>query len=149
MTNEIVNEKTSRVFGRDYIKQVIKELRKANKDSSGRLIQSLDSRIKDTAGQVSILIESEDYLTYVDEGRKRGSFPPIRAISNWARLQGISQEAVFPIAKSIYKFGIKPTNVLDKSENSFFNSNGFNKFEENVANDIEEKIFKDIEKQIE
>lgn len=146
--SEIVSDKVSKRFGDDYIKEIVKALRAAGKDGSGRLIKSLDYRLKDTANQVNILIEGEDYLTYVDEGRKRGSFPPLKELSKWARLKGIKQEAVFPIAKNIYKFGIKPTNVIDKATNKVLNGNSFNEFEKGIANDIENRIFNNIQEEV-
>lgn len=144
--NEFVSKEASERFGNDYIKIIIQELKKVGKDASGRLINSFDERIQSQAKGVNIAILSEDYLTYVDEGRKRGKYPPISAISKWASLKGISQSAVFPIAKSIYKFGIKPTNVIDKANKKFLNSRAIGFLENDIADNVEEKIVNDFNK---
>lgn len=147
-TNKIIPNNLSTELGKEYIKHIASALKSTKKSASGRLIKSLQSKVVDTANAVNILIHSEDYLEYVDKGRKKGSFPPIKAIAKWARLKGIKQEAVYPIAKKIYKFGIKPTNILDKAEKSYYSSNAFTKFENELGEDIENKLIKDIEEKI-
>lgn len=146
--NEFVSDKASKRFGNDYIKIIIQELKKVGKNSSGKLINSFDERIQSQAKGVNIAIHSEDYLTYVDEGRKAGSYPNISAISKWASLKGISQSAVFPIAKNIYKFGIKPTNVIDKANNKFMNSRAIGFLEDDIVDNVEEMIVTDFNKGI-
>ena len=145
-SNEFVSKEAAKRFGDDYIKIIIKELKKVGKSASGRLINSFDERIQSQAKGVNIAILSEDYLTYVDEGRKRGKYPPISAISKWASLKGISQSAVFPIAKSIYKFGIKPTNVIQKADNKFLNSRAIGFLEDDIAENVEDMIVEDFNK---
>lgn len=146
--SEIFSKEMMQQFGDDYVAELTKSLLSLGKSASGKLIQSLDARVQETAGVIQIMIESEDYLQYVDEGRNKGSYPPISAISKWVRIKGIKQEAVFPIARSIYKFGIKPTNVLDKASRNFYNSNAFNKLENSMANELEVEIVNSIEKQL-
>jgi len=119
------------MFGKSYVEQLILHIKKAGKNSSSRLVNSVDYRIQVTAEEIRILVESEDYLKYVDEGRKPGSYPPINAISRWANLKGIPQTAVFPIARSIYKYGIKPTNIIDNTTTEILN----NKNEEKMMQD--------------
>ncbi len=103
-----------RVFGNEYVKVLVDELRKAGK-GGGKLEKSIDYRLVPAARELTIALEAEDYLKYVDKGRKPGSYPNITAISKWATLNGISQDAVFPIARKIFKFGIRPTNVIGKT----------------------------------
>lgn len=47
-----------------------------------------------------------EYAGHVEYGT-RPHFPPIEAIADWAKQKGISEDAVFPIAKSISKKGTK------------------------------------------
>jgi hypothetical protein len=112
---DIVDEKVIKIFGDEYIKILTDNLLKAGKEASGNLIRSLDWRMAKTADTVQMLIEGEEYLLYVDRGRRPGKFPPISAIESWCRIKGINQKAAFPIAKNIFKFGIPPTNVIEKS----------------------------------
>ena len=130
-------------YGEDFIKILTRELVKAGKRNSGNLINSLDYKIKPLGQEILIEIEALDYLTYIDEGRKKGSFPPISAIKKWARIKGLDENLAYPISKNIYKYGIKPTNVIDKAIRKFENS-----FEisDDIIDDIENKIVDKINK---
>jgi len=99
-------------FGKDYVKILIRLLKQRGKSASGALINSISYKLRDTADIIQYQLISNDYLQWVDEGRRPGSYPPMRAISDWVRVKGISKDAVFPIMRSIYKFGIEPTNVI-------------------------------------
>ena len=146
---KIIDDQTAKLFGSDYVRVLTALLKKEGKSASGALINSLDYRVKETAQNISIIIQSNEYLQFVDEGRKPGKYPPIRAISKWASLKGISQDAVFPIARSIYKFGIKPTNVIQKTNNEFFNSQTFaNKYEQRISTNIEDIVFNIIQTEL-
>ena len=61
-----------KVFGREYIEELGKELKAAGKDASGNLLRSLDSKVLKTGFGTSYTLQilSEDYLKYVDEGRR-------------------------------------------------------------------------------
>ena len=142
----ILDDKNKREFGEDYIKEIISELNKTKKKASGRLIKSFNVKLKNTANEAQVLIESEDYLTYIDEGRKAGKYPNINAIAKWAKIKGISSDAVFPIARSIYQYGIKPTNVLDKAEKAVFRGKAIKGLEDDIANNIEEQLIKELNK---
>ena len=149
MADKIIDDQTARMFGQDYVKILTALLKKKGKVGSGALINSLDYRVQESANQISIIIQSNDYLKFVDEGRKPGSYPPIQAISAWANLKGISQDAVFPIARSIYKFGIKPTNVIQETNNEFLNSQTLaNKYEQRISTNIEDIVTKMIEQEL-
>jgi hypothetical protein len=140
----MVEDKYIREFGDEYVKQLAASLRKAGK-GSGNLIKSLQPKLKAQAESIQVIIEAEDYLEYVDAGRKPGSFPNISALQSWAKKKGINQKAVFPIAKSIYKFGIKPTNVIDESMRNFERI-GLEIIEEGTKDAVEEAIVKEFNK---
>ncbi|EFX61756.1 hypothetical protein DAPPUDRAFT_271961, partial [Daphnia pulex] len=97
-------------YGQDVVKELAAQLLRAGKRASGKLINSLNYDLREIADEIQLRILAEDYLTFVDEGRKAGKWPNISAIEKWVRIKGIPQTAVFPIAKSIYRFGIRPTN---------------------------------------
>jgi hypothetical protein len=146
---KIVDVQTARLFGSDYVRVLTALLKKEGKSASGALINSLDYRIQETAQDISIIIQANEYLQFVDRGRKPGKYPPIQAISKWASLKGISQDAVFPIARSIYKFGIKPTNVIQRTNNEFFNSQTFaNKYMNKISTNIEDIVFNIVETEL-
>ncbi len=67
---------------------------------------------------------AENYLTFVDKGVSgtekkhatpysyRTKYPPIQAIKQWTRLKGMPEEAAYGIQRNIFRFGMKPTNVI-------------------------------------
>ena len=141
---DIIDDSLAKEFGKDYIRIILALLKKNGKVASGALINSLVPRIQSTANDLKVFIEANDYLKFVDEGRKKGTYPPIQVISKWASIKGIPQRAVFPIARSIFKKGIKPTNVIQLTTKEFETSPTLtNKYEGNMVDKIENKIFMD------
>lgn len=114
-------------FGRFYIKTLVQQLIKHRKKSSGQLINSLKYEVRRDAEKILFVIKSEEYLNYVDKGvngtqRSRGSQfsyrtkkPPISEISKWTQLKGLPKSAAFGIRENIFRFGIKPTNVIKET----------------------------------
>lgn len=132
-------------FGKDYVKILIRLLKKEGKVASGALINSIDYRLVETAKLIQYQLISNDYLTYVDQGRKPGSYPPMRAIADWVRIKGISKDAIFPIARSIFKFGIEPTNVLSKTIREIETSPALRKkYEDELVDNLEKLLMADI-----
>ena len=130
-------------YGNDYVAVLIKYLKDSRKKASGRLINSIKSELKTIANEVDILIKGEDYLNFVDKGRRKGKYPPIRDIKAWCRIKGIPQAAAFPIAKSIFRYGVKPTNVIQKT-NTFFLNKETKIIEKDFAKLIEKQVVKNI-----
>jgi hypothetical protein len=131
-----------------------------SKKASGRLVESINIKIDDTQDGETITIFAEDYLKFVDQGvsgtiRKyntpysyRNKKPPISVILQWTRLKGIPQEAAYPIQNKIFRFGIKPTNVIDKTFREIqYRSKWINKFEEEITSDIIDMFKKTLGKQ--
>jgi len=106
-------KKSLGLFGKEYIRTIAKKLQQADKRASGSLINSLSSDAVYVADELELHLSAEKYIDYVNKGRRPGSWPNISAILRWTALKGIPESAVFPIAHSIYKFGIKPTNIID------------------------------------
>ena len=136
---ELYDEQTLKEFGKDYVKILTIFLKKNRKVASGALINSINFKLQEKAKEILIILESNDYLEWVDKGRRPGKYPPIRAISEWARLKGISQNAVFPIARKIFKFGIEPTNVIADTIKEIETSPTFQKrYEDTLLKNVEE-----------
>jgi hypothetical protein len=143
--SELITEQKLKEFGRDYVKILVRELKREGKDATGRLINSIDYRLREDANNIFIVIESVDYLKWVDEGRKRGTYPPIRPLIEWTRVKGLPKSAAYGIQKNIFKFGIKPTRVIQRVINEFENSPTLQrKYEdevvEQIINMVEEKF---------
>lgn len=109
---ELLSQKQVNSFAQQYVDALKQNLISKGKLASGNLVKSLDYRVSKVMNELVIEIIANEYLQWVDAGRRPGTYPPIRAIANWARIKGISQSAVFPIARNIFKFGIKPTRVI-------------------------------------
>lgn len=58
-----------------------------------------------------------DYLTYIESGRRKGAkFPPVEPIVKWARKRGIPTDnsTIFLIRRAISRDGIAPRPFMDK-----------------------------------
>jgi len=118
MARKIIDNKLANEFGKDYVKVMVDLLRNNRpypKVASGSLINSINYRLQETAVGVNLVLVANDYLTWVDRGRRPGTYPPIQAIQRWAQIKGIPKEAAWAIRQNIYKFGIKPTRVIAKT----------------------------------
>jgi len=96
-------------YGEQTLNTMRNVLISSKKDATGTLIQSLGYTIDYNGDSLDIEFSMVDYGQFVDKGRRPGKQPPISAISNWARIKGISQNAVYPIARKIGRIGIAPT----------------------------------------
>lgn len=144
MLNNIVDKKLANEFGKDYVRTLI-ALLKGNKPygkvASGRLINSINYRLQEVAKEINVIIEANDYLEYVDRGRRPGTYPPIKPLKEWARIKGMGENAAYPIQKKIFKMGIKPTNVINRTTREFETSPTFTrKYEAMIVDKLEESI---------
>lgn len=58
-----------------------------------------------------------DYLTYIESGRRKGAkFPPVEPIVKWARKHGIPTDngTIYLIRRAISRDGIAPRPFMDK-----------------------------------
>lgn len=111
----ILDEKAIKIFGNEYKKILVNELISANKQATGKLVQSIDYRIRKEAEKYNIELLSESYLKFVDKGRKPGSYPPIKPLLEWVNIKGLPERAAWGVRQNIFKFGIKPTNVIQRT----------------------------------
>ena len=83
-----------------------------------------------------------DYLVYIENGRRKGAkMPPIAPIVNWAKKHGIPSDnsTIYLIRRAISRDGIKPkpfiATVFEEIES---------KWDEHVAEDLFNKIITDL-----
>jgi hypothetical protein len=118
MADKLIDKKLANEFGKDYVKVMV-ALLKGNrpfaKVASGSLVNSINYRLQDTANGINVILLANDYLKWVDRGRKPGTYPPIQAIQRWVAIKGIPKQAAWAIRTNIFKFGIKPTRVIAKT----------------------------------
>lgn len=106
-----------------------------NKVASGRLYNSLGYKVVQQ-GEDNFVIEFQylDYFDYVNRGRKKKvTKVPLDAILQWISIRGIrpkgykgrgryaikdKRSLAFAIQENIFKYGIRPANVIDKTYDS-------------------------------
>lgn len=136
-------EEALQIFGEEYIEEMAKILRKQDKIASGDLIRSLDTRVLKTGFGTSYTLKilAEEYLKYVESGRKPNSkAPPIEPIKKWTREKGIPEGLAYPIAKSIGIKGIKPVDVIAKAFDQVTRSIEFRRLENGVSDWVDDLI---------
>lgn len=156
MDNSIFyNPIANQLFGKSYIKILTEQLIKHKKKASSKLINSLRYEVRKDAEKILFIIKSEEYLNYVDKGvngtqRSRGSQfsyrtkkPPITEIAKWAQLKGLPKGAEFGIRENIFKFGIKPTNVIKETNDRMYKDFD-NIIAKTFANNLEKSIMSEF-----
>jgi len=128
------------IFGEEVVNEIANQLKIADKDATGDLIRSLDSNVIKNSKGFTIQLLANDYYQYVDNGRKPGKMPPIRAISKWVNARGISADAAWPIAKSIGMNGIRATNVTDKTIKQITQNRKYKQFEDDLVDWVDDAI---------
>jgi hypothetical protein len=147
MADKLIDKKLANEFGKDYVKVMVSMLRNNRpyaKVASGSLVNSINYRLQDTANGINLILLANDYLKWVDRGRKPGTYPPIQAIQRWVAIKGIPKEAAWAIRQNIYKFGIKPTRVIAKTRFELeTNRKYIQKYERAIVDTLTKNIEKD------
>jgi hypothetical protein len=146
MADKLIDKKLANEFGKDYVKvmvSLLKNNRPYAKVASGSLVNSINYRLQETANGVNLVLLANDYITWVDRGRKPGTYPPIQAIQRWVAIKGIPKEAAWAIRRNIFKFGIKPTRVIAKTR---FEIETNRKYAQKYERAIVDTLTKNIEK---
>lgn len=109
-------------IGKDVVADIVQKLLAADKSATGSLVNSIKYEVLEAANGVMLNILANDYFKFVDEGRRPGKMPPIRAIVPWVQAKGIrmntksgivmsDESSAFVIARSIGMKGIKPLGI--------------------------------------
>jgi len=136
MANDKKFRSALEIFGEEYINELAKQLQNAGKRATGTLIGSLDYRVQATGfgTKYTIVILAEEYLQYVDEGRRPGGKqPPLESIRAWTVVKGIDPDLAFPIAKKIAEDGIKATHVIQKALDKMEQNQSYEQLEQGAA----------------
>lgn len=99
-----------------------------DKVASGKLVNSITYQIvTGRDGNPIVELSYQNYLKYVNKGRKPDAkYVPISVLLDWIKVRGIrgrtkkgkfmsNLSMAFAIRQNIYKYGIRPTNIFDKS----------------------------------
>ena len=113
------------------------ELQRLNKDSSGKLRNSIKGDVKEMPNSIGVYFEMQPYGNFQDKGvsgtqRKfdtpysyKSKMPPPSAFDKWIVRKGIAPRSAtgkfqsrkglqFAIAKSVFKYGIRPSLFFTK-----------------------------------
>lgn len=122
-------EKFLRTYGNQVEQEIEARLHGFDKIATGKLMQSIRYEIRETANSIAITFLMEDYGKFVDKGvqgaesgrageggrspyKFKNKMPPPESIRQWLKIKGIPEKASFPIRRSIWRFGITPTNFF-------------------------------------
>lgn len=91
------------------------------KSATGKLIKSIKVTHDFLPKSLTFDVLAESYAKWVDSGRRKGARrPPLKPILAWVKIKfGLkgkkAKSAAFAVQTNISKFGIKPTNFIQKS----------------------------------
>lgn len=129
MTGEIEYNELKKVMeelGKDFVAELKAEIVRKGKVATGDLLNSINYRLVQSNNGWTIEIISDNYLTYVDRGRRPGKMPPSNKLVPWVEARGIKimnkeggklmteKQVAYIIARAIGKKGIKPTNIINE-----------------------------------
>jgi hypothetical protein len=101
-----------------------------DKVASGQLLDSLSYNVQDTGGENVLVITYVDYFKNVNLGRKpRVKRVPLDVLLKWIKIRGIrgrnkkgrfikDLSLAWAIQTNIFKYGIRPANIYDKTLDS-------------------------------
>lgn len=101
-----------------------RKLNDDDKKATGNLIDSIKTSIQANGETLEVKLETPDYYTFVENGRKPGGkFPPLNVIEKWIQHKRIRPEnregrlptqkqLAFLIGRKIAEEGIKPGNYV-------------------------------------
>lgn len=121
MDKFIVSPELYQALGDELKKNIIQEMRRTKAIASGSLLNSIQFDVKQTPDGAIVSIESNQYIVYVDKGRKPGKYAPTKALEAWVKQKGIATDRkkvtaiAFAINNKIKKEGIKPRPILERA----------------------------------
>ena len=100
------------------------------------LIKDVDSRVSFGSSGDNAVIEVlfNNYIDYIEKGRRPGTMPPVSALKEWAQSRGIPTDngTLFAIANAIKRDGIEGRPILATLEH---------RIEDSFENDWYDKLF--------
>jgi hypothetical protein len=120
----LITPELTKAIGDELKKSLIQEMRRTKSIATGDLIKSLNIEIEKTSDGAIISLASNDYITFIEKGRKRGKYAPVKDLERWVRAKGIASDRkkvtsiAFAINNKIKKEGIKPRPILENAYNT-------------------------------
>lgn len=136
-------------YAKDFKKTLKSTLESNGRKASGQLINNIETRVKIGNLVYEVNLEAADYLYWVDNGRKKGKFPPIDKILEWIRVKPIvpredengrvptEQQLAFLIGRKIANEGYEGSNDF-KSTQADVNAYYIPRLQEALEKDFQE-----------
>jgi hypothetical protein len=122
MEEFVISPELYKALGDELKKNLIQELRRTKAIASGDLLKSIQFDVKENNdGGATISLNGNEYITYVDKGRKPGKYAPTKALKEWIKSKGIATDEAkvtaiaFAINNKIKRQGIKPRPILERA----------------------------------
>jgi hypothetical protein len=137
MNEFIISAELYKALGDEIKKNIIQEMRRTKAIATGNLLNSIQFKVEPTADGAIVSIESNEYIVYVDKGRKPGRYAPTKALEAWVRQRGIAADKkkvkaiAFAINNKIKREGIKPRPILERAY-----SNGLPMYDKIIDNTL-------------
>lgn len=100
------------------------------------LMRDVDSRVSFGSNGDNVVIEVlfNNYIDYIEKGRRPGKMPPVSALKEWAQSRGIPTDngTLYAIANAIKRDGIEGRPILATLEQ---------RIEDSFENDWADKLF--------
>lgn len=141
MDNFVISPELYQALGDELKKNLIQELRRTKAIASGDLLKSIQFDVKATDDGAVVTLNGNNYITYVDKGRKPGKYAPTSALRQWIKAKGIATEnakvtaVAFAINNKIKREGIKPRPVLERAY-----SNGLPMYDKIIDDNLNEDL---------
>jgi len=151
-----------KTYGKQVEKEIKNRLKGNSKYASGKLYKSIRTEVIEENKQFLLNFYMEDYGKFVDKGvqgaesgkagdggksiyKFRSKMPPEKPFRSWLKRKGIPKEKSYVIRRSIYLFGITPTNFF-----TIPTTRRQKEFErmvaKNMAKDIDENVQNEMNK---
>lgn len=116
------------------IDMIVRQAMTAVKLQDSNLYKELKVIASENEGDLVFGIILNDYVVYVESGRRGGKMPPLKPIEDWCKRHGIptANSVLYAIRKMIGKEGIRPRPFLDVV---------FQEIDKKWANEWSEAIF--------
>jgi len=122
MSDLIIGEELFNALGDEMKKNLIQEMRRTKAIASGDLLRSIKFEMKKNPdGGATITVEANEYIIYVDKGRKPGKYAPLKPLEEWVKKKGLASDKkkvtaiAFAINNKIKKKGIKARPIIEKA----------------------------------
>jgi hypothetical protein len=121
MDEFVISPELYKALGDELKKNLIQELRRTKAIASGDLLKSIQFTVEPTEDGAIVNLNGNDYITYIDKGRKPGKYAPLKPLEEWVKKKGLASDKkkvtaiAFAINNKIKKKGIKARPIIEKA----------------------------------